>query len=157
MANVVSMPPTSCSARLFLCARCRTQVLLCRGCDRGQQYCSRACSGQARRERRREAAERYQESPRGRQLHAERSRRWRARQAAASTSTKALQSEDAGGVTHQGCPAPIASASSTTVTMTAVFAYVRPLQWRCNRCHQGLAPHVRQGFLRRARGRDGPP
>jgi hypothetical protein len=62
----------------FCSARCRTQVLLCRDCNRVQQYCSRACSGQARRERRREAAERYQDSPRGRQLHAERPRRWRA-------------------------------------------------------------------------------
>ena len=32
------------SARLFLCARCRDQVLLCSHCDRGQVYCSRACS-----------------------------------------------------------------------------------------------------------------
>ena len=35
-------------ARLFLCARCRTQVLLCSHCDRGQRYCTPACSRQAR-------------------------------------------------------------------------------------------------------------
>ena len=121
-ANVVPMLPMSCSARLFLCARYRTQVLLCRGCDRGQQYCSRECSRQARRERCREAAQRYQCTPRGRQQHAERSRRWRARQAAAlSSTTEALQSEDAGGVTHQGCTAPIVGASTVTM-MVARYA-----------------------------------
>ena len=30
--------------RLIVCARCREQVLLCRRCDRGQQYCGVACS-----------------------------------------------------------------------------------------------------------------
>ena len=37
-------------ARLFLCARCRCQVLICSRCDRGQQYCGARCSGLARRE-----------------------------------------------------------------------------------------------------------
>ena len=32
-------------ARLFLCARCRRQVLICSRCDRGQQYCGARCSG----------------------------------------------------------------------------------------------------------------
>jgi len=32
------------------CARCRAQVLLCSRCDRGQRYCSQACSFAARRE-----------------------------------------------------------------------------------------------------------
>ena len=31
-------------ARLFLCARCRRQVLICSVCDRGQQYCGARCS-----------------------------------------------------------------------------------------------------------------
>lgn len=99
------MPPANGSARLVLCARCQAQVLVCRRCDRGQQYCGRECSGQARRERRREAAQRYQLGARGCQPHAERSRRWRARQGAVSPSIGAVQSEDTGTVTHQGCSA----------------------------------------------------
>ena len=59
------------SARLFLCARCRDQVLLCSHCDRGQLYCSRACSFARRHERRRETAQRYQSSA-GRLKHAAR-------------------------------------------------------------------------------------
>lgn len=43
-------------ARLFVCARCRRQVLICSRCDRGQQYCARSCRALARRESLRAAA-----------------------------------------------------------------------------------------------------
>ena len=39
------MEPTG---RFFLCERCRAQVLICSGCDRGQIYCTEACSAAAR-------------------------------------------------------------------------------------------------------------
>ena len=61
--------------RLFLCARCRRQVLICSRCDRGQQYCGARCSGPARRESLRAEGRRYQHSRRGRHCHAERQRR----------------------------------------------------------------------------------
>jgi len=38
------------SARLFNCARCRRQVVICSHCDRGNIYCSKRCSQTARRE-----------------------------------------------------------------------------------------------------------
>ena len=66
-------------ARLFLCARCRRQVLICSRCDRGQHYCGARCSGLARRESLRGAGRRYQHSRRGRHCHAERQRRYRRR------------------------------------------------------------------------------
>jgi hypothetical protein len=65
--------------RLFLCSRCRVQVLVCRRCDRGQIYCFGGCAQEARRERRREARRRYQATDRGRAMHADRNRRYRAR------------------------------------------------------------------------------
>jgi hypothetical protein len=68
------------SCRMFLCARCRCQVLVCRRCDRGQIYCAGTCAQQARRDRQREARRRYQATPRGRALHTERNRRYRTRQ-----------------------------------------------------------------------------
>jgi hypothetical protein len=67
------------SCRMFLCVRCRSQVLVCRVCDRGQIYCAGTCAQEARRDRQREARRRYQATPRGRAMHAERSRRYRAR------------------------------------------------------------------------------
>ena len=66
-------------ARMFLCARCRCQVLVCSRCDRGQQYCGAGCSDLARRESMRAAGRRYQRSRRGRHCHAERQRRYRRR------------------------------------------------------------------------------
>jgi len=153
-------------ARLFLCARCRDQVLLCSHCDRGQQYCSRACSSLSRRERRREAAERYQRSRGGRLKHAARTACWRQRQ-------RSLRQASAGDaidkeVTHQGCPDAGADASllacdppsaceSTVLTDspsthdaaaresagTVPFA-----AFGCRRCGHELRPHVRLGYLR---------
>ena len=38
------------SARLFLCVRCREQVMPCSHCDHGQLYCSPSCSLAGRRE-----------------------------------------------------------------------------------------------------------
>ena len=145
------------SARLFLCGRCRVQVLLCSHCDRGQHYCGRECAAQARRERRREAAQRYQHSWRGRLAHAARSRRWRARQ-----SERRAQHCDIDIVTHQGCPMPVAAAPLAACASTAVISTVVTasggldvlLPWRCRRCQQPLLPRVRQRFLHRRHGRD---
>ena len=152
-------------ARLFLCARCRDQVLLCSHCDRGQQYCSRACSGMSRRERRRETAERYQSSRRGQVKHAARSASWRDRR-------RSLRRDSARGlidkVTHQGCPDAPADASllacetpsacethETTIvadsandTMPALAGMVPFVVLVCRRCTHRLLPHLRQGFLR---------
>jgi len=72
--------PDEASCRMFLCARCRSQVLVCRRCDRGQIYCVGTCAQEGRRDRQREARRRYQATPRGRAMHAERNRRYRARQ-----------------------------------------------------------------------------
>ena len=66
-------------ARVFVCARCRRQVLICSRCDRGQQYCGARCSALARAESLRAAGRRYQQSRRGRHCHAERQRRYRYR------------------------------------------------------------------------------
>ena len=41
------------SARLFNCARCRCQVVICSHCDRGNIYCGKRCSQTARRQSRR--------------------------------------------------------------------------------------------------------
>ena len=78
------------SARLFNCARCRCQVVICSHCDRGNIYCGKRCSQTARRQSQCEAARRYQRTYRGRFAHAARQRRYRQRRRA--------------NVTHQGSP-----------------------------------------------------
>jgi hypothetical protein len=69
------------SYRLYNCARCAKQVRICRHCDRGNRYCAEGCAQQSRRDSRRRAAWRYQQSPRGACRHAVRQRAWRSRHA----------------------------------------------------------------------------
>ena len=79
------------TGRLYLCQRCRLQVIICRRCDRGQIYCSDACSKAARCEALRASSRRYQQSSKGRFKHAERAHRYRQRK---------------NKVTHQGSTLP---------------------------------------------------
>ena len=146
LAEVRVDPP----GRLFLCARCRAQVVLCSRCDRGNRYCGRTCRRQARDAARREAASRCQRSYRGRLAHAARSRRWRQRRADATQN-----------VTHQGsqagrCDAPLAAWTQDTAAVTASPQDTSPAQDAdpvdtprpCRRCGAPLGLWVRQGFLR---------
>ena len=155
-------------ARLFLCARCRVQVVLCSHCDRGNRYCGRPCWRLARDAARRESASRYQRSRLGRLAHAERSRRWRQRREAHGGSGSGSGSGSGEhNVTHQGCPprpdaallvawtppttsapepahtSPNAGASTAANTVTTAVSI-----WRCWRCAKPPTNWVRQGFLR---------
>ena len=111
------------SARLFLCARCSVQVLLCRRCDRGNRYCGLACRLAARAEARRQAAERYQCSMGGRRAHAQRSRRWRQRQYQRPrlVAASACVNADANNVTHHGSQPGVASAPLAAWTHTSLI------------------------------------
>ena len=78
-------------ARLFLCAGCHAQALICSCCDRGQIYCAGDCADRARRRSLQCAGQRYQDGPPGRRRHAARQGRYRARDKK---------------VTHHGSPPP---------------------------------------------------
>jgi hypothetical protein len=154
------------TARLYLCARCRVQVILCSHCDRGNRYCGRPCWHQARAEARRQTAQRYQRSWRGRIAHAQRSRRWRLRRAARNAACGAGVDEQ--NVTHQGSRPGVGSAplaawihDSTTVDVAGTPAGITPpsaLQapyiamvatcWTCRRCGQRQPAALRLGFVR---------
>ncbi len=153
-------------ARLYLCARCRIQVILCSRCDRGNRYCGRACWRQARTEARRQAAQRYQRSWRGRVFHAQRSRRWRQRRAAVDAACGA--GVDAQDVTHQGSRPGVGSAplavwthDSTAAEVAGTAADIAPPSapqapdiatlapcWTCRRCGERQPAALRLGFVR---------
>lgn len=116
--------------RRYLCAGCRTAVVICSHCDRGHRYCTAPCAALAREHAVRAAGRRYQASLRGRHAHAQRQRRYRAR----------LQE-----VTHQGSPPPVSAAQLAPEPMTPAI----PLPWHCGRCQRPLPEGVRQDFLRR--------
>jgi hypothetical protein len=130
------------SGRLFLCAGCRQQVIVCSCCDRGQVYCTGRCAKAARQQTVQQAGRRYQASHRGRRMHAARMSHWRARQQK---------------VTHHGSPAPPASDLVLPAAMTATRAAVAPVDQarlpgpHCHWCGRSCLPLLRQGFLRRRR------
>lgn len=68
------------SSRLFYCALCRTQCVICSPCDYGQIYCSPDCSRTARQKYCNEAEKRYQKTQKGKLNHALRQQRYRERQ-----------------------------------------------------------------------------
>ena len=161
------------SGRLFLCACCSAQVLVCSRCDRGQRDCA-DCACKIRKTRQAQAARRYQQGHAGRIKHALRTCRWRSRVRAAKQI-----------VTHQGSQsappddslsAPVSTqpepsvqpcttsfepafsslltvgleSSLSTATAVATTVTTLPLlpTWHCHWCATQCAAHVRQGFLR---------
>ena len=127
------------SARLYNCARCHGQVIICRDCDRGNVYCGPACAVAARRESRRRAAAKYQASRRGRFSNADRQRRYRQRQRQK--------------VTHQGSPPTspndlLARALSQRQRALIVDVWPQTATVHCHRCHRPCGPLLRRGFIR---------
>ena len=57
--------------RMKLCGNpaCRKVFTICISCDRGQRYCSPACNATVRRQQRKAANRRYQQSESGRDAH----------------------------------------------------------------------------------------
>ena len=147
------------SGRLFLCAGCRHQVIVCSCCDRGQIYCAGNCARQARRRTVQMAGRRYQASHRGRRMHAARMGRWRAKLAKGSDGAAVGMPAEGRQekVTHHGSPAPACGDLVAPAAMTATRAAVAPADQarlpgpHCHWCGRSCLPLLRQGFLRRRR------
>ena len=131
------------SCRLFLCGRCRSQVLVCRDCDRGQIYCFGTCAQDARRENQREARRRYQATPRGRAMHAARSRRYRARGQCVTDHSPANE-QKAGPLLELEVGEALGEPSRSRKS---------PLQWLCHHCRRSASEFVRLSPLRPRRNR----
>src|SRR5271156_3005742 len=99
------------SGRLFVCAWCGCEVVVCSCCDRGQIYCGVDCAGRARRQGLRGAGRRCQQTRRGRRMHAARMARYRAKLAQSSAGATVGMPDEGGPreieiVTHHGSPPP---------------------------------------------------
>ena len=124
------------SSRLYQCARCHAQVIVCPRCDRGQRYCAGSCARDARSDSLKRAGKKYQSSRPGRFNNAARQQRFRAQK-------KQI-------VTHQG---------STQKRLRDLLAIQltrpdktqkpglpgAPLQ--CHHCGEACDPFLRHDFL----------
>ena len=157
------------SGRLFVCAWCGGEVVVCSGCDRGQIYCGVDCAGQARRQTLRGAGRRCQQTRRGRRMHAARMARYRAK-LAQSAAGVAVGMPDEGWpreiVTHHGSPATptgdLVAAGATAMPRDDASLAVPPgrAMTQCYWCGRCCLLPLRCGFLRRRdhrRGRVGHP
>jgi hypothetical protein len=155
------------TGRLFLCARCQAQVLVCSQCDRGQRYCANGCANITRRSRQREAGKRYQQSRTGRHKHAARMHQWRKRLAATTkiVTHHSSQVTPADAVLHANeshpaispdsqAPSPCSPIASNSIALSTTvnirISMSAPL-WRCHWCQSPCPALVRQGFLRHSR------
>lgn len=132
------------SARLFYCARCHCQVVICRHCDRGNVYCPAGCAQIARIDSQRRAVRRYSKTRRGRHSNAERQRRFRA-----------LQRHPQEKVTHQGSLSVSVFALLLIASMRRERQRVHPplrteRALHCHVCHCECDPFLRRDFLRRS-------
>jgi hypothetical protein len=133
------------SCRMFLCARCRSQSFICRRCDRGQIYCMRSCARDARREGQREARRRHQATPRGRAMHAERNRRYRARVGRVTDHGPTREPEAGHLCGSRAIPAGLSEPSPSGRS---------PGNYRCHHCGRPASTFLRLASLR-PRGRRG--
>jgi hypothetical protein len=129
----VSQSSDEVSCRMFLCARCRSQVLICRRCDRGQIYCTETCAQDARRDNQRQARRRYQATPRGRAMHAARNRCYRARSRCVTDQGPAIERK------ADSLLALRAHAEVGEQSVSRKFAAYR----LCHRCERSASPFLR--------------
>ena len=129
------------SCRIFLCVCCRRQVLVCRRCDRGQIYCTGTCAQEARREKQRNARRRYQATPRGRAMHAERNRRYRVR---------ARRVTDHGPVIEQETGL-LRRLEGSDALRELSAERMSPVHSRCHHCGRSASSSLRLSALRRER------
>lgn len=84
--------------RLVKCSWCDCLFIVCRECDRGQQYCCKEHAQEGRRRSQRAAGQRYQRTPRGQLKNRQRQARYRARQWSGNIDQVCDDEKD---VTHQ--------------------------------------------------------
>ena len=118
--------------RLCRGSDCHAVFWICRRCDRGQRYCSPACQAKARRQQRRNANRRHQQSPEGRQDHRDRQQEYRRRRSRfarvtdqASTSASAPSNMPAWDTRSARTATPVGSSA------IAARRLALPVLWRC--------------------------
>lgn len=125
------------TSRLYQCALCHRQAIVCSQCDRGQIYCSKTCSDKARTQSVKSARTRYRQSFKGKRNHAACQARYRDRLSKI--------------VMDQGSP-PLdqcASMDSLNKHPKNTEKEQSPEQLTCCFCKKQVSDWLRSDFLRR--------
>ena len=117
-------------------ALCHAQAVICTYCDRGQIYCSKACSQAARIKSCREAETRYQLTTGGKHKHAARQKRYRMRQKEKVTDHSSVITA------HHGLLDSVKN-KTLEVAMTHIS-----MKKNCCVCNKSVSHWLRTGFLR---------
>ena len=134
------------SARIYHCALCHQQVVLCRRCDFGNIYCLEGCADRARRRKCQEANRRYQKTYRGRLNAARRQTDYRKRQRQKLPSL----SEPEEIVTYQGSESAKAGLLIEETLGAFTSSSLRAIL-TCHGCGCRLDRFLRRGYLHRRR------
>lgn len=131
------------SARLYNCARCHQQVILCSHCDYGNIYCFDGCAQEARINSLREANKRYRNGRQGRQNGALRQAEFRQRKRLEKSSNPSSEPSQEEKVTHQGSEEDPSPASIASESIEGDVG-----EYHCHCCGRPVAFHLRSGFIR---------
>ncbi|HIJ28676.1 MAG: hypothetical protein HOD58_06755 [Gammaproteobacteria bacterium] len=131
------------SARLYNCACCGQQVILCSHCDWGNRYCFDGCSKVARKESLGDAGRRYQNTRQGRINNAKRQAEYRIRQALSELEPPPTVDK----VTHHGSEEGTPSASIEIDEQRGEECSFDSL-YHCHRCGRVVDHYLRSGYLR---------
>jgi len=132
------------TGRLYNCARCHQQVILCNHCDHGNIYCFDGCAQQARINSLREANKRYRDGRRGRQNGALRQAEFRQRKRRLEKlSPPSSEPSPEKKVTHQGSEEDKPPASIASEPIESCVG-----EYHCHCCGRPVADHLRCGFIR---------
>lgn len=124
-------------SRLYNCAHCHKQCVICSCCDRGNIYCQK-CSQEARKGSLKASGRRYQNTPQGKRNHAARQRRYRQR-----------QREKLKIVTHHSSSSPITDDLLPTVLDETKLKTIlkKEDQNPCHFCGRLSSAFLRMGFI----------
>lgn len=133
------------NSRLFNCARCHEQVIICTDCDRGQIYCANGCAKLVRQASLHAANTRYQQTRKGKHKHAHRQHQYRLRQK--EISTKVTYQGFPGNSDHDVLPLSPAKSKKTKLDSNLVGLH-------CHFCKKPVPNFLRTVFLTPAHRHD---
>lgn len=126
------------TARLFSCAKCQDQVIICSYCDRGNIYCQ-CCSKSARKISIRTANARYQQTFKGKLKHANRQKAYRLRKKQKVTDHGSIVESSNDVLTKEGN-------KSLAVIKNSVNSILKQ-NLICNCCGKRCNPLLRSNFI----------